>query len=36
VAADVAASVAAKLIGSAPDQGNIAAAVDRIIAERAA
>jgi F-type H+-transporting ATPase subunit b len=36
VAADVAASVAAKLIGSAPDQGNIAAAVDRIIAGRAA
>ena len=36
VAADVAASVAAKLIGSAPDQGNIAAAVDCIIAERAA
>ena len=32
VAADVAASVAAKLIGSPPDEGNIAAAVDRVIA----
>jgi F-type H+-transporting ATPase subunit b len=36
VAADVAASVAAKLTGSPPDQGTIAAAVDRVIAERAA
>lgn len=35
VAADVAASVATKLIGSPPDRGNIAAAVDRAMAERA-
>jgi F-type H+-transporting ATPase subunit b len=36
VAADVAASVAAKLTGSPPDQGTITAAVDRVMAERAA
>jgi len=36
VAADVAASIAARLIGTSSDQRNIAAAVDRVIAERAA
>ena len=36
VAADVAASIAARLIGTSSDQHNIAAAVDRVIAERAA
>lgn len=36
VAADVAASIATRLIGTSSDQRNIAAAVDRVIAERAA
>ena len=36
VAADVAASIAARLIGSSFNRRNIAAAVDRVIAERAA
>jgi F-type H+-transporting ATPase subunit b len=36
VAADVAASVAAKLIGASLAGGDVAAAVDRVIAERAA
>ncbi len=36
VASDVAASVAAKLTGSAPDAGSVAAAVDRVLTERAA
>ena len=35
VAADVAASISNRLIGTVPAAGNIAAAVDRVIAERA-
>lgn len=35
VAADVAASIAQRLIGASPSQGDIAAAVDRVIEERA-
>ncbi len=35
VASDVAASVAAKLVGSAPDAASVAAAVDRVMTERA-
>jgi F-type H+-transporting ATPase subunit b len=35
VAADVAATIAQRLIGASPPQGDIAAAVDRVIEERA-
>jgi len=36
VAADVAASIAVRLVGAAPGYGNVAAAVNRVIEERAA